>query len=355
MARQTDSQGLEALKELEGVERRQGGARVAQTDRPAARHVRGIREVDRVTHAVKRRLGLDHDGEALGVIGPRERAPVDDHAAERRAVAADELRQRVDYDVGPVAERLEQKRGGHGVVRDDRNAARMGHLGHGGEIDDVAGGVANRLAEHGFRPLVDPIGDRLRPVVGREAGLDPEPGKNMGEVCVGGSVEGRYRDEVVAGAQEVEQRHADRGRSRADRHRPDATFQRTDALLEHVDGRVVDAVVMEARGLQVHDRPGVICVDELMRDRLVDRNRDGVSRVWGVAAMNGERFVAHRWIRRRNGAAHAAARRSTASRARSAAAVRANCSQFAYSVAEIGAQVFSTVAATSSNGKVGHS
>ena len=103
VARQAHGQGLEALKEQERVERRQGGARVAQTDRPAAGDVRGVREVDRVSNAVKRRLGLDHDAEPVGVIGPRERAAVDDDPAERRAVAADELRQRVDHDVGPVA------------------------------------------------------------------------------------------------------------------------------------------------------------------------------------------------------------------------------------------------------------
>ena len=89
-----------------------------------------------------------------------------------------------------------------------------------------------------------------------------------------------------------------------------------DALLEHVDGRVVDAVVVKAPGLEVHDRAGVIRVDELVRDRLIDRNRDGAGRVRGVAAVNGERFVAHRSVRRRAGAAHAAARRSTTSCAR---------------------------------------
>ena len=39
------------------------------------------------------------------------------------------------------------------------NATGMGHFGHRGEIDDVAGGVADRLAEHRLRPLVDPSGD----------------------------------------------------------------------------------------------------------------------------------------------------------------------------------------------------
>ena len=144
----------------------------------------------------------------------------------------------------------------------------------------------------------------------------------MGEVGVGGPVEGRHRDEVVAGAEQVEHRHADRGRPGADRHRPGAALEAGQPTLEHVHGRVVDPVVMKARGFEVHDRPGVIGVDEVVRDRLVDRDGDGASGIRGVAAVNGERLVVHRWVGPRSRTTHAAARRSVTSCARSGTAAR---------------------------------
>src|SRR5438105_15219078 len=71
MAGEAYVESLEALEQQEGIERRKRGPRVAAPDRPAPGHVRGIREVSGVAHAVERRLGLGHAGETLGVLGPR--------------------------------------------------------------------------------------------------------------------------------------------------------------------------------------------------------------------------------------------------------------------------------------------
>ena len=126
---------------------------------------------------------------------------------------------------------------GDGVVGDHRDALCVGHVGDRGEVDDVAGGVPDGLAEDRLGALVDQCPDRIRAVVGREADLDPEPGKHVREIRVGGPVELRNRHEVVAGTDQVEHRHADRGRAGADRHRRGAALQRGDPLLEHVDRR----------------------------------------------------------------------------------------------------------------------
>ena len=140
---------LEALKEQEGVEGRQGGAGVAQLD-GAGPHGEGpLGEVAGEDDTVEGRLGLVEHREAVGVVGPREPAAVDDGPAEGGAVAADELGQRVDDDIGAVLERLEHERGGHRVVDDEGHAGRMGHRGHRLEVDDVAGRVADGLAEDG--------------------------------------------------------------------------------------------------------------------------------------------------------------------------------------------------------------
>ena len=72
-----------------------------------------------VDQAVIGRVGLVEHREAARVRFPREAAAVDDGAAERRAVAAQEFRQRMDDDVGAVIDRPQQDRRRHGVV-DDR-------------------------------------------------------------------------------------------------------------------------------------------------------------------------------------------------------------------------------------------
>src|SRR4029077_17991644 len=55
-------------------------------------------------------------------VGPIEGAAVDDHARDRRAVSAQILRGGVHDDVGAVGQRLNQVRGGDGVVHDQRHA-----------------------------------------------------------------------------------------------------------------------------------------------------------------------------------------------------------------------------------------
>ena len=51
---------------------------------------------------------------------PIEVTAVDDHTAQRGAVAADELGCGVDNDVGTMLQRTEQIRGAEGVVDDNR-------------------------------------------------------------------------------------------------------------------------------------------------------------------------------------------------------------------------------------------
>ena len=128
---------------------RQGGTGVAELDGAGPHDEGPLGEVPGEHHAVEGRLGLVEHREALGVLGPGEPAAVDDRAAEGRAVAADELGQRVDDDVGAVLDRLQHQRGGDGVVDDEGDAGLVGHRGHRLEVHDVAGRIADRLAEHG--------------------------------------------------------------------------------------------------------------------------------------------------------------------------------------------------------------
>ena len=99
----------------------------------------------REDEAVVARVGLGEAGEptARDVV---ERAAVDDDAADRRAVTADELRGRVHDDVGTVPQRLDEVRARERVVDHERDAVVVRDLRDAFEVEDVALGVADALA-----------------------------------------------------------------------------------------------------------------------------------------------------------------------------------------------------------------
>ena len=86
-------QGLQALQDEEGVERRQRRAGVAQRHHAAAADEGGGAEGLGVGHAVVGRIGRVEQREARLVIRPGELAGVDHDAADAGAVAADVLGQ----------------------------------------------------------------------------------------------------------------------------------------------------------------------------------------------------------------------------------------------------------------------
>ena len=128
-------------------------------------------------------------GNRSGVLRPREAPAVDDGAAQRRAMPADELGERVNDDVGAMMKRLEHQRRGDSVVDDERHAGSVRDIGHRLKVDDVARRIADRLDEHATRSLVDEPSDRLGPVVGREARLDTEGRQHVREVGVRRAIE----------------------------------------------------------------------------------------------------------------------------------------------------------------------
>ena len=122
MALEPHGQGLEALQEQEGAERRERRSGVAEADGAAAHGVGRVGELLGVDDAVEGRLGPVEHREPVGVLGPGEAPGVDDRAAKGRAVAADELRQRMDDDVGAVLDRLQVHGRRDRVVDDERDA-----------------------------------------------------------------------------------------------------------------------------------------------------------------------------------------------------------------------------------------
>ena len=91
---------------------------------------------------------------------PIELAGIDDEAAERRAVTADELRRGMHNDVRAVLNRANQVGRAERVVDDERQAVEVGDGGNGLDVRNVAVRVAQRLKIDGARVRLDGRLDR---------------------------------------------------------------------------------------------------------------------------------------------------------------------------------------------------
>src|SRR5580658_7303862 len=89
---------FDALQQQEGIERRQHGSHGALIDAARALNVGAGAKLLGVDQSVIRGVGLVEGGKAAGVFGPWKTAAVDDRAAERGAVTAEKLGQRMNGD-----------------------------------------------------------------------------------------------------------------------------------------------------------------------------------------------------------------------------------------------------------------
>lgn len=279
-------QRLDALREQECRVRRERGADVAQLLGAEPREERVLAEVARPLEASVARHGLAEERELLRV--PVEATGLDDHAAERGAVPAEELRRGVRDDVGAPLDRAVQVRRRDRGVDDEGDAVRVRDIGEGLEVGDLTRGVRDRLDEERLRLVGD--GRSVVGGVGRlhERRLDAEASKRDVELRDRTAVEVRRGDDVVTGAREAREgdvlrRQAARGGDGAE-----AALEARDALLEARDGRVREARVDVAVLLQGESRRRVSRVVEDERARLVDRQRTGARHLVGdVARVDG--------------------------------------------------------------------
>ena len=97
--------------------------------------------------------------------------------------------------------------------------------------------------------------------------------KRMRELIDRTAVELLRGDEFVAGLQQAVKRQHLRRVSGGGRKAGGAAFERGDALLQHRGGRVADAGIDVAEGLQPEQRGGMIDVFKHVRRGLIDRRR----------------------------------------------------------------------------------
>ena len=296
---------LQPQQELERVERRQRRPEIAQQLHPQLddeRDVPEAREIPEdipIVQPVVRRVGRGEPGEVP--VPPVELSGVDDDAADRGPVAADELGGGVDHDVRPVVEGTHQEGGGHRVVHHQRDPRVVRDLRDRGEVERVELGVAHGFRVDRLRLLRERLPEALRVLRVDELHLDPQFREGVVEQVVRPAVEGGRRDDLVPRAGDVQQSERLRRLAGGHRERPAPPFQLRDPLLEDVGRRVHDPGIDVPELLQPEEPRRMRGIVEDVRGGLVDRHRPGVRRRIGfLPPVKGNRFRLERRGHRRS-------------------------------------------------------
>ena len=123
---------------------------VAQDDGTDACHEGCLTNCICKNYAMIRGIGLGKGGKLVGVGLPVEFSTVHDDTSEARSVASEELRGRVDHDVGAVLQGPDQIRCAEGVVHYQGDAVPVGHFCHALNVEHVAVGIAEGLGYDGL-------------------------------------------------------------------------------------------------------------------------------------------------------------------------------------------------------------
>lgn len=182
-------QSLGALEQDPGVERADAGALVTQQDSADIGCEGGGTGSLGKRDAMVGGVGLG-DLRILAARLPVKVAAIDNHAAQRGAVAANELSCGVDDDVGAVLQRAEQIRGAEGVIDDDWQTMLLGDHGDSVDVGDVGVGVAERLEIDDRGVVLDGPLDLFQVMGIDEGGLDAKLGERMLQQVVGATVDG---------------------------------------------------------------------------------------------------------------------------------------------------------------------
>ena len=212
-------------------------------------------------------------------------------------MAAEELGERVNDDVGAVFDRLAEIRCRQRVVDDQRHACALGDLGDRLDVGDDAARIGDRLDE-------DRLGLRADAALegGDVVGIGPhhvpaEVLEGVVELVDRAAIELLRGHELLARLHQAMHDDHLRGVAGGDREPGGAAFERGDALLQHRVGRIADARIDVAEGLQAEQRRRVVDVLEHERGGLVDRGRAGAGRGVGLGAgMDRERSKAGRAV-----------------------------------------------------------
>ena len=282
-------QRLDAVEEEKRIERRQSRADVAQRQHAAGDGKGKVAEglVQHDAMIFRPRLAQHR---ITPLARPVEGAAVDDQATDRIAMATKEFGQRMHDDIGAVIDRLAQIRGGERVVDDIGHAGTLGDLRHRLHVGDDAARIGDRLGENRLGLWADGAIERGNILRVRPHHVPAEILEGVIELVDRAAIELLRGDEFVARLHQAMKRQHLRGVTGGDRKPRSAAFERGDAFLEHGSGRVADARIDVAEGLQPKQRCGVIDAFEHVRRGLIDRCRACARcRIGLRAGMDGQR------------------------------------------------------------------
>jgi len=207
---------------------------------------------------------------------PVKLAAVHDDAAQRGAVAADELGGRVDDDVRAVLDGTDEVRGAKGVINDQRQAVLVGDGRDGVDVGDVTVGVAQSLEVDGLGVGLDRVLDLFQVMCIHEGGGDAELGQGVLQQVIAAAVDGLLGHDVVAGLRQRLDGVGDGRRAGSGGQSSDAALERRDTLLEHVL-RGVGQTAIDVSGVgQTEAVSGVLAVAEDVGGGLVDGDGAGI-------------------------------------------------------------------------------
>ena len=275
VAVQTQGERLGTLQQHPCVERADAAAQIAQDHGAHIGHKGGragsLGKADAVVAGVRLREGGEF---AAGL--PVELAGVNDDAAQRGAVAADELGGRMDNDVGTMLDRADQVGRAEGVVDDKRNAVLVGDSGNGVNVGDVGVGVAKRFNIDSAGVVLNGSLD-LGQIMGVDKGrLHTERGQRVGQQVGGAAVDGFLRHNVPAVLGQCLKGVVDGSGAGGNGQRGNAALQSRDALFKNILGGVGQAAVDVALGPQGKAVSGILGIGEHIGGGLVDGHRTGI-------------------------------------------------------------------------------
>ena len=275
-------QGLGALEQDPGVKRANASALVTQQDGADIGREGGRAGSLGKRDAMVGGIGLG-DLRILAARLPVKVAAIDNHAAQRGTVTANELGRGVDDDIGAMLQRTEQIRGAEGVIDNNRQAMLLGNLGDGVDVGDVGVGVAERLEIDDRGVVLNGTLDLVQVVGVDEGGLDTKLGERVLQQVVGTAVDGLLGDHVVTSLGKSLQGIGDGSGTGGDGKTGHATLERGNTVLEDALGGVGQTAVDVTGVGKTKAVGGVLGVAEHIARGLVDRHGTGIG--CGIGAL----------------------------------------------------------------------
>src|SRR5258705_6790116 len=264
-------QRLSTLQQQERIEGRQASPRIAEPLNTRLKSECQGTERLRIRDSVIRRIGAGEVWKATRCL-PIKTARVNNDAADRSAVSADELRRRVNSNVCAPFDGPAKRRRWGSVVNNQWHAFLVSDFGETFDVQHIQFWIADcfRIDRSGL--VIDRRAQAI--VVGRvnKTHVDSESWQRVVEKIVRASVKGGGRKDLISGLCQSKNGKGICCLPRCETECRRATFKGSDALFKYIGRRIHDARVDVAKLLQREETSGMVRIIEDIRSCLIDGN-----------------------------------------------------------------------------------